>query len=121
MAQSQLSGQPYTVGEWLLIIRKTSGIDMKVLCRERSPAMATIAGSGAVPALIAAMILRCAGQMRIQTFAAMIVPRSAPTWMNIARPEKIVDSHQAAAASRRSDTIAPAIGCLPRGLFQSAS
>ena len=39
------------------------------------------AGSGSSPALSALTACRCAGRMRIHTFAAMIVPMSAPTCM----------------------------------------
>ena len=77
---------------------------MKVLCRERSPASATSAASGAVPPLIAAMILRCDGQIRIQTLAAMIVPRMAPSWMKTARVEKMRDRPQDIPAKRASET-----------------
>jgi hypothetical protein len=59
----------------LLIIVKMSGTDMYVLCLERSPARATRAPSGAVPALMAEMMRRWAGQILIHTLAAMMVPR----------------------------------------------
>src|SRR6185503_940538 len=93
---------------------------MYVLCFERRPARATVAASGAVPALTAAMIFFCAGQIRIQTFIAMMVPNIAPTWMNTARGAKTRDIPQAATATSANETSAP--GCsLPAIAFQTAS
>ena len=43
---------------------------------------------------MAAMILRCAGQIRIHTFTAMIVPNSVPTWIAHARGTKHAVEHE---------------------------
>ena len=52
--------------------------------------MGTRPSGGGVPALVAAMILRWFGQMRIHTLANMMVPKMPPRWMNTARPDMIV-------------------------------
>ena len=56
------------------------------MCVERCLARVESVASGVRPAVAAAICSRCAGTMRIQTLATMIVPSIAPTWMNAARP-----------------------------------
>ena len=46
------------------------------------------AGSGFLPAISAAMLLRWFGMMMKNTLAVMIVAMSAPVWMSAPRPEK---------------------------------
>src|SRR5712691_3628394 len=71
---------------------------MNVLCFERSFACAPSDASNFSPAAAAAIILRCAGRMRIHTFKVMIVPKIAPTWMYAARPLSTCINPQATAA-----------------------
>ena len=53
---------------------------------ERSFDRAASAASGCCFDWIAATSFFCAGRMRIQTLAVMIVPNIAPTWIYAARP-----------------------------------
>src|SRR5687767_521509 len=100
------------VGKWLLTIKKINGTDMYVLCLERSPASAGAPSGGGEPALAAVMILRWLGQIRIQTLAAMMVPKMAPMWMKSARPDMIMARPKAVAVMRTKQMAMPAISLL---------
>ena len=76
----------------------------------RRPAIATTAGSAAGPVpFTPAMIFRCAGQIRIHTLAAMTVPKSPPTWMNVARPDMKSEHAKANTAVSTKETIIPVV------------
>ena len=84
---------------------------MYVLCLLRRPAIAATAGSGFSPFFVAVMIFFCAGQIRIQTFAAMIVPNIAPRWIAVPRnpkPPKCEKKSTAAVATTSARTVARA-------------
>src|SRR5260221_4340648 len=118
--QTQRISLPYTVGKWLLIMKKISGMDMYVLCFERSPASGTAPSGGGVPAFVAAMILRWFGQIRIHTFAAMIVPKIEPMWMKSARPDISVPRPNAVAVISTKEMPAPT-GSFLASCFQRRS
>src|SRR5512146_1294434 len=84
-ASTQLQPFPCTAGEWWLSIASTSGTARYVLCFERSATRATRAGSGGLPARMAAMFFRWLGQIRNQALHAMIVPNTAPRWIHTPR------------------------------------
>jgi len=65
------------------------------------------------------MIFRCEGQIRIHTFAAMMVPKSPPTWMKVARPDMSRDQMKANTAVRTNEMIIPVVSFFM--LFQSTS
>ena len=94
-----------------------------MLCFERSPASAGSAAAGASPALTAAMMRCCAGQMRNQTLNAIMVPNMAPVWMRTERGSKppMVTNAQTETESSRNDTIAAARTLDFSPLFQRAS
>src|SRR5262249_41513831 len=75
---AQEKALPLIGGEGVEIIQNTSGITMYELCRDRVGPWAAIFGSIVLFSLAAASIFRCAGRIRIHTFAAMIVPTIAP-------------------------------------------
>ena len=88
---------------------------MYVLCLDRNFACAPSDASNFSPAAAAAIILRCAGRMRIHTFKVMMVPKIAPTWMYAARPlNTCINPHAAAAVITRPNP-ANAACDFPRG------
>jgi hypothetical protein len=90
----------------LLIIVNSTGSVKYVLCTERCLPMIPGVGSGSRPARMSATIAFWPGMMWKNTFAAIIVPIIAPTWMYAARAPKTWKSPHAAAITSASTTTA---------------
>src|ERR1017187_4708611 len=90
----------------------TTGMTMNELCFERALARAPSSRFGGVPALSAATMRRCAGKIRIQTFAVMIVPIIAPTCRYAPRPVKYLQEKYDATTARAYEIATPSISIL---------